>query len=116
MTPTLGEIVLRVESLAPAKRKGAAQGRKPVYSDGLIIALAVYRKPAGFRYARQMPAVPASLRCTGAARPEGDRPRAPGYRRLQPFVSAKPHSYSRSSRPSNGFVRRYRPSDNISTR
>lgn len=61
MASTLSEIVLRVESLALAKRKKAAQGRKPVYSDSLIIALAVYQKLAGFRYAQQMLAVLASL-------------------------------------------------------
>ena len=58
---TLSEIVQSVEGLALAKRKKALQGRKPVYSDSFIIALAVYQKLASFRYAQQMLAVLGSL-------------------------------------------------------
>ncbi len=59
--PTLKAIVQRVAHLPLAKRKKAPQGRKPVYSDSLIIALAVYQKLAGFRYSQQMLAVLTSL-------------------------------------------------------
>lgn len=60
-TPTLKAIVQRVAHLPLVKRKKAPQGRKPVYSDSLIIALAVYQKLAGFRYSQQMLAVLTSL-------------------------------------------------------
>jgi hypothetical protein len=59
--PTLKAIVQRVAHLPLAKRKKAPQGRKPVYSESLIIALAVYQKFAGFRYSQQMLAVLRSL-------------------------------------------------------
>ena len=45
-TPTLNRIVQEVEKLGLVKRKKAFQGRKPVYSDSYIIALAVYQKLA----------------------------------------------------------------------
>lgn len=41
-------IVQIVERLLLGKRKKAPQGRKPIYSDSFIIALAVYQKLAGF--------------------------------------------------------------------
>ncbi len=59
--PTLNQIVGRVENIGLAKRKRALQGRKPLYSDGYIIALAIYQKLAGFKYAQQMLEVLASL-------------------------------------------------------
>ena len=59
--PTLEEIVLAVDALALKKRKRAPQGRPPRYPDRFIIALAVYQKLAGFRYAQQMLAVLRSL-------------------------------------------------------
>lgn len=59
--PTLSEIVQVVEKLDLAKRRKAPQGRKPEYSDSTIIALAVYQKLAGFKYAQQMLAVLKSL-------------------------------------------------------
>jgi len=60
-TPTLKEIVQAIDKLGLAKRRKAAQGRKPVYSDSYIIALAVYQKLARFKYAQQMLEVLASL-------------------------------------------------------
>ncbi len=59
--PTLNEIVQAVDALALRKRKRAPQGRKPKYADNFIIALTVYQKLAGFRYAQQMLAVLRSL-------------------------------------------------------
>ena len=59
--PTLNQIVCRVENIGLAKRKKALQGRKPLYSDSYIIALAVYQKLARFKYAQQMLEVLASL-------------------------------------------------------
>lgn len=59
--PTLEEIVQAVDALALRKRKRAPQGRKPKYADNFIIALTVYQKLAGFRYAQQMLAVLRSL-------------------------------------------------------
>lgn len=59
--PTLNEIVQMVEQLGLAKRRKAPQGRKPLYSDSHIIALAVYQKLARFKYAQQMLAVLVSL-------------------------------------------------------
>ena len=60
-TPTLNEIVQAVARLPLAKRRRARQGRKAKYSDDQIVALAVYKKLAGFRYARQMLEVLGSL-------------------------------------------------------
>lgn len=62
--PTLEEIVQAVDALALRKRKRARQGRKPQYTDSLIMALAVYQKLAGFRYAQQMLRVLHSLGVT----------------------------------------------------
>lgn len=59
--PTLEEIVQAVNKLGLTKRRKAPQGRKPVYPDNFIIALAVYQKLAGFRYAQQMLGVLGSL-------------------------------------------------------
>lgn len=59
--PTLKTIVQVIEGLSLAKRRKAPQGRKPVYSDSYIIALAVYQKQFGFKYAQQMLAVLKSL-------------------------------------------------------
>lgn len=59
-TPTLNRIVQEVEKLGLAKRKKAPQGRKPVYSDSYIIALAVYQKLASFKYSQKMLEVLAS--------------------------------------------------------
>ena len=53
--PTLEEIVHAVESLPLKKRRKAPQGRKAVFPDAFIIALAVYQKLASFRYAQKMP-------------------------------------------------------------
>lgn len=64
--PTLSEIVQAVAGLGLAKRKRAPQGRQPKYSDSFIIALTVYQKLSGFRYAQQMLAV---LRSLGQAVP-----------------------------------------------
>ena len=50
-----------VDDLALAKRRKAPQGRKPKYTDRFIIALTVYQKLSGFRYAQQMLAVLGSL-------------------------------------------------------
>lgn len=41
--PSLPEIVAAVQALLLPRRKKAPQGRKPCYSDELIIALAVYQ-------------------------------------------------------------------------
>lgn len=60
-TPTLEEIVQAVDALALRKRKRVPQGRKPKYTDSSIIALTVYQKLSGFRYAQQMLGVLASL-------------------------------------------------------
>lgn len=60
-TPTLTEIVQAIDKLGLTKRRKAPQGRKPVYSDSYIIALAVYQKLARFKYAQQMLEVLASL-------------------------------------------------------
>jgi len=60
-TPTLREIVQSVENLRLAKRRKAPQGRKLLYSDSYIIALAVYQKLAGFKYSQKMLDVLASL-------------------------------------------------------
>ena len=60
-TPTLQEILQSVEKLGLAKRRKAPQGRKPVYSDSYIIALAVYQKLARFKYTQQMLEVLSSL-------------------------------------------------------
>jgi len=51
---SLKRIIRAVEQLALPKRKRAVQGRKAVYSDELIIALAVYQHLGGFRYATSM--------------------------------------------------------------
>ena len=59
--PTLPKIVQMVEQLGLAKRRKAPQGRKPIYSDSYIIALAVYQKLARFKYAQQMLEVLTSL-------------------------------------------------------
>ncbi len=59
--PTLERIVQSVENLGLAKRQEAPQGRKPVYSDSYIIALAIYQKLARFKYAQQMLEVLESL-------------------------------------------------------
>ena len=59
--PTLEEIVQAVNKLALTKRRRAPQGRKPKYTDSFIIALTVYQKLSGFRYAQQMLAVLGSL-------------------------------------------------------
>ena len=59
--PTLKTIVQVIEGLPLGKRKKASQGRKPVYTDSYIIALAVYQKQYGFKYAQQMLAVLRSL-------------------------------------------------------
>ncbi len=59
--PTLAEIVQAVDALALRKRERAPQGRKAKYTDSFIIALTVYQKLSGFRYAQQMLAVLASL-------------------------------------------------------
>ncbi len=61
-TPTLEEIVQAVDALALRKRKRAPQGRKAKYPDNFIIALTVYQKLSGFRYAQQLLAVLASLK------------------------------------------------------
>lgn len=52
--PTLEQIVQSVENLGLAKRRKAPQGRKLVYSDSYIIALAIYQKLARFKYTQQM--------------------------------------------------------------
>ena len=78
--PSLPEIVAAVEALLRPRRKKAPQGRKPRYSDELIIALAVYQHLGRFRYAQdllywlrthghQVPA-PATC-CEGKAQPLG---------------------------------------------
>lgn len=61
--PTLEEVVQAVDALALRKRRRALQGRPATYPDGAIVALAlaVYQKLAGFRYAKQMLAVLGSL-------------------------------------------------------
>ena len=43
-----------MENLRLAKRRKAPQGRKLVYSDSYIIALAIYQKLARFKYTQQM--------------------------------------------------------------
>lgn len=50
--PSLQEIVAAIEALLLPRRKKAPQGRKPCYSDELIIALAVYQHLWRFRYAQ----------------------------------------------------------------
>jgi hypothetical protein len=60
-SPTLKRIVQVIEGLPLAKRKKAPQGRKPVYSDSYIIALAVYQKLYKIKYAQAMLALLASL-------------------------------------------------------
>jgi len=52
--PSLPEIVAAVEALLLPRRKKAPQGRKPRYSDELIIALAVYQHLWRFRYAQDL--------------------------------------------------------------
>ena len=52
--PSLPEIVAAVEALLLPRRKKAPQGRKPRYSDELIIALAVYQPLWRFRYAQDL--------------------------------------------------------------
>ena len=59
--PILQEIVQAVESLGLKERRKAPQGRKPVFSDRFIAALAVYQKLASFRYAQKMLEVAASF-------------------------------------------------------
>jgi hypothetical protein len=59
--PTLEEIVQAVECLSLRRRRKAPQGRKPVFSDSFIIALAVYQKLASFRHTQKMLEVMASL-------------------------------------------------------
>lgn len=59
--PTLKTIVQVIEGLPLAKRRKAPQGRKPLYSDNYIVALAVYQKQFGFKYAQQMLVVLKSL-------------------------------------------------------
>jgi hypothetical protein len=59
--PTLEQIVQVVERLQLRKRKKAPQGRKAVFSDSFIVALAVYQKLASFRHAQKMLAVMISL-------------------------------------------------------
>lgn len=59
--PTVNQIVCSVENIGLAKRKKALQGRKFLYSDSYIGALAVYQKLARFKYAQQMLEVLASL-------------------------------------------------------
>lgn len=59
--PTLEEIVQVVERLPLSKRRKAPQGRKPIFPDSFIIALAVFQKLASFRYAQQMLAVLGAL-------------------------------------------------------
>ncbi len=59
--PALEEIVQAVECLSLRKRRKAPQGRKPVFSDSFIVALAVYQKLASFRHAQKMLEVMASL-------------------------------------------------------
>lgn len=59
--PTLEQIVQAVEDIGLVKRRKAAQGRKPVYSDSYIIALAVYQKLASFKYSQKMLEVLTSL-------------------------------------------------------
>ena len=52
--PSLQEIVAAVEALLLPRRKKAPQGRKPHYSDELIIALAVYQHLWRFRYSQDL--------------------------------------------------------------
>lgn len=52
--PSLPEIVAAVHALLLPRRKKAPQGRKPCYSDELIIALAVYQHLWRFRYAQDL--------------------------------------------------------------
>jgi hypothetical protein len=52
--PSLQEIAAAVEALLLPRRKKASQGRKPLYSDELIIALAVYQHLWRFRYAQDL--------------------------------------------------------------
>lgn len=59
--PTLEAIVQIIERLPISKRARARQGRKAVFSDSFIIALAVYQKLASFRYAQKMLEVMTSL-------------------------------------------------------
>jgi hypothetical protein len=60
-SPTLKTIVQVIEGLPLAKRNKAPQGRKPVYSDSYIIALAVYQKLYKIKYAQAMLAILASF-------------------------------------------------------
>jgi hypothetical protein len=52
--PSLQEIAAAVEALLLPRRKKASQGRKPLYSDELIFALAVYQHLWRFRYAQDL--------------------------------------------------------------
>ena len=52
--PSLQEIVAAIEALLLPRRKKAPQGRKPRYSDELIIALALYQRLSRFSYAQDM--------------------------------------------------------------
>jgi len=52
--PSLNEIVAAVRGLMLPARKKALQGRKPLYGDELIIALAVYQHLWRWRYAQDM--------------------------------------------------------------
>ena len=58
---SLNEIIQSIEKLGLSKRRKAPQGRKPVYPDSTIIALAVYQKLAKIKYAQAMLAILASL-------------------------------------------------------
>lgn len=60
-TPTLQEFLRSVKKPGLAKRRKAAQGQKPVYSDSYIIALAIYQKLARFKYTQQIVEVLSSL-------------------------------------------------------
>ena len=59
--PTLDEIIQAVDKLSLKRRKKAPQGRKLVYSDSFIIALAIYQKLYSFKYALKMLEVLKSL-------------------------------------------------------
>ena len=59
--PTLEEIIQSVENLVLKKRKKAPQGRKALYSDSFVIALAIYQKLYSFKYAKKMLEVLSSL-------------------------------------------------------
>jgi len=60
-SPTLKTIVQVIEGLPLAKRRKAAQGRKPIYSDSFIVALAVYQKLYKIKHAQAMLAILASF-------------------------------------------------------